>query len=264
MKQSYLLSIGLGLVLAFGSAGLSQAEDLLQYLDLKSDQFTKSDMTREDVAAAIASAGGSVVDLSGKRLNNLDLSGLDLSKTKLEGAYINGTNFTGSNLNGVKLNKAWALKANFSNATLKGASLIETEMLDGICDGADFSGARVAANMSRASLLKAHFDAADLAAHGRGLLNHGVFTSAKLDGASFKAANLARAVFEFASLREADFAGANLSGSALAGADLTGANVAGANFNDADVNSTKLLSLRGPDAMIIVGKARNLEQALRD
>ena len=70
------------------------------------------------------------------------MSGLDLSKTKLEGAYINGTNFTGSNLNGVKLNKAWALKANFSNATLKGASLIETEMLDGICDGADFSGAR--------------------------------------------------------------------------------------------------------------------------
>src|ERR1700674_1298272 len=114
MKQSHLLSISLGLVLAFGSAGLSQAEDLFQYLDFKSDQFTKSDMTREDVTAAIASAGGGVIDLSGKRLNNLDLSGLDLSKTKLEGAYINGTNFTGSNLNGVKLNKAWALKSNFS------------------------------------------------------------------------------------------------------------------------------------------------------
>jgi len=158
-------------------------------------------MTREDLTAAIASPGGSVVDLSGKRLNNLDLSGLDLSKTKLEGSYINGTNFTGSNLDGVKLNKAWALKANFSNATLKGASLIETEMMDGICDGADFSGARVAANMSRASLLRARFDAADLAAHGRGLLNHGVFTSAKLDGASFKTANLARAVFEFLTTR---------------------------------------------------------------
>jgi BTB/POZ domain-containing protein KCTD9 len=142
MKQNHFVSISLGLVLAFGSAGLSQAEDLFQYLDLKSEQFTKSEMTRADVAAAIASTDGSVVDLSGKRLNNLDLSGLDLSKTKLEGAYINGTNFTGSNLNGVKLNKAWALKANFSNATFKGASLIETEMMDGICDGADFSGAR--------------------------------------------------------------------------------------------------------------------------
>jgi len=85
MKQNHLLSIGLGLVLAFGSAGVSQAEDLLQYLDFKSDQFTKSDMTREDLTAAIASGGGSVIDLSGKRLNNLDLSGLDLSKTKLEG-----------------------------------------------------------------------------------------------------------------------------------------------------------------------------------
>ena len=50
----------------------------------------------------------------------------------------------------------------------------------------------------------------------------------------------------------------------LSGADMTGANVAGANFSDADVNSTKLLALRGPDAMAIVGKARNLEQALRD
>ena len=207
MKQNHLLSIGLGLVLAFGTAGLSQAEDLLQYLDLKSDQFTKTDMTHEDVVAAIASAGGSVVDLSGKRLNNLDLSGLDLSKTKLEGSYINGTNFTGSNLDGVKLNKAWALKANFSNATLKGASPIETEMMDGICDGADFSGAQVAANMSRASLLKARFDAAGLAAHGRGLLNHGVFTSAKLDGASFKTANLARAVFEFRVTRRGGLSG---------------------------------------------------------
>ena len=51
MKQNRLVSIGLGLVLAFGSAGLSQAEDLLQYLDLKSDQFTKSDMTREDAVS---------------------------------------------------------------------------------------------------------------------------------------------------------------------------------------------------------------------
>ena len=137
-------------------------------------------------------------------------------------------------------------------------------MLDGICDGLISPALDVAANMSRASLLKARFDAADLAAHGRGLLNHGVFTSAKLDGASLKTANLARAVFEFASLRDVDFTGANLSGSALAGADMTGANVAGANFSDADVNSTKLLSLRVPDAMAIVGKARNPEQASRD
>ena len=79
------MSIGLGLVLAFGTAGLSQAEDLLQYLDSKSDQFTKSDMTREDLTAAIASAGGSVVDLSGRRLNNLDLSGLDRARQSWRG-----------------------------------------------------------------------------------------------------------------------------------------------------------------------------------
>ena len=91
-----------------------------------------------------------------------------------------------------------------------------------------------------------------------------VFTSAKVDGTSFKGANLARAVFEFASLRDADLAGADLSGCSLAGADLTGANVTGANFNDADVSSAKLLSLQGRESAIDFQKARNLEQAIRD
>jgi hypothetical protein len=56
MKQNHLLNIALGDVLAFGSAGAARAEELFQYLDFKSDQFTKSEMTRADVAAAIASA----------------------------------------------------------------------------------------------------------------------------------------------------------------------------------------------------------------
>ena len=59
-------------------------------------------------------------------------------------------------------------------------------------------------------------------------------------------------------------AGAHLSGSSLAGADLTGANVAGAIFNNADVNSAKLLSLRGREGAIDFEKARNLAQASRD
>ena len=137
-------------------------------------------------------------------------------------------------------------------------------MMDAKFDGADFSGARLAANMSRASFVNVRFDGANLSRYGRMQAFRAVFTAAKLDGTSFKGANLARAVFEFASLRDVNFTGADLSGCSLAGADLTGANVAGANFNDADVNSAKLLSLQGRESAIDFQKARNLEHAFRD
>ena len=69
---------------------------------------------------------------------------------------------SGAKLDGALLDRAWALKSNFSNVTFKGASLLESQMMDAKSDGADFSGARLAPNMSRASFVKARFDGADL------------------------------------------------------------------------------------------------------
>ncbi|KAB2942044.1 MAG: pentapeptide repeat-containing protein [Hyphomicrobium sp.] len=231
--------------------------DMVDHLDLKSDEFTKADVTRDDVLAAIAAAGADgTADFSGRRLNGLDLSGLDLRRLKLQSARINGANFAGANLEGVVLDQAWALKSDFTKANLKGASLFSTQLMDAKMPGADFAGARIAADFSRADLKGANFAGADLSAdmknQSMGLMR-GVFRSSKLEGASFKDANLARVLMEYASLRDADLSGANLMGSELAGADLTGANVADANFNGADVNSARLLSLRGKD------KARNLD-----
>ena len=40
-------------------------------------------------------------------------------------------------------------------------------MMDAKFDGADFSGARLAANMSRASFVNARFDGANLSRYGR-------------------------------------------------------------------------------------------------
>ena len=57
MKQNQLLNIALGLVIAFGSAVPTKAQDMLQYIDLNSDEFTKSDMTRAEIEAAIAAEG---------------------------------------------------------------------------------------------------------------------------------------------------------------------------------------------------------------
>src|SRR5215813_1130224 len=93
-----------------GSVLTLRAQDMIDQLDLKSDEFTKAEVTKDDVLAAIASAGADgVADFSGKRLNGLDLSGLDLRRLKLQSARINGAKFVGSNLDGVVLDQAWAL-----------------------------------------------------------------------------------------------------------------------------------------------------------
>ena len=118
---------GLVLVLAIVSAalmlpaGAAYAQDMIDQLDLKSDEFKKADVTREAVLAAIAAAGADgVADFSGQRLNGLDLSGLDLRRLKLQSTRINGAKFVGSNLDGVVLDQAWALNSDFSEREPEG------------------------------------------------------------------------------------------------------------------------------------------------
>lgn len=256
------------LLMCGGFVSRGSAQDQLQYFDLNSDEFTKADMSRADIEAALAKLGDKeTLDLSGKRLNTLDLSGMDLTRTKLTSARINGCNFKGTNFSGINIDGAWALKSDFTNATFIGTSLFQTQMMDAKLDGADFSNAMVGADMSRASLVNARFQdamlAPDLTNQSMGLMR-GVLKSAKLDGASFKGANLARSSFDFASLKGADFEGANLEGAELSGADLTGANVTKANFAKADINGAKLLDLRGRDSALGFDSAVNRDKALFD
>jgi BTB/POZ domain-containing protein KCTD9 len=262
-----LIPSALAAVLLLVPCGALQAQDMIDQLDLKSDEFTKAEMTRDDVLAAIAAAGDGVADLSGKRLNGLDLSGLDLRKLKLQSSRINHANFAGANLDGVVLDQAWALDSDFTNTSFKGAHLFATQFRDAKMDGANFEGARIAADYSRASLKGASFKNADLSAdmknQSMGLMR-GAFRSANLEGASFENANLARVMMEYASLKDANLRDANLMGSELAGADLTGADVAGANFNQADVNSARLVSLRGKDAARNMDSMKNLDRAYVD
>ncbi len=244
----------------------ARAQDMVQYLDLKSDEFTKADMTRADIEAALASAGPEeIVDLSGKRLNKLDLSKLDLRRVKLQSTRINGVNLSGANLEGVILDQAWALESDLTDANLKGANLFGTQLMGAKLDGADLTSARIAADFSRASATGAKFDGADLSAdmknQSMGLMR-GVFKSTNLDNASFTGANMMRVALDYASLRGANLKGAKLNGSEMAGADLTGANVAGADFAMADVHSAKLLSLEGDPANL--DRALNLAKAYRE
>ncbi|MGL4397171.1 MAG: pentapeptide repeat-containing protein, partial [Hyphomicrobium sp.] len=89
----------------------AHAQDATQYLDLKSDEFTKADMSRADIEAGIAALkDGETLDLSAKRLNGLDLSGMDLTRVRLQSARINAVNFRGAKFDAVILDQAWALK----------------------------------------------------------------------------------------------------------------------------------------------------------
>ena len=255
-------------VLATMTAGRASAQDLIQYLDLTTDEFTKSNMTRAEIEAGLANLkDGETLDLSAKWLNKLDLSGMDLTRTNLRASRLNGSNLKGARLDGVQLDAAWALKADFTAASFIGASLFQTQMMDCKIDGANFSNAMVGADFSRATMTNAIFDHAmlgpDLTNQSMGLMR-GVLKGANLEGASFKDANLTRSAFEYASLKGANFEGANLEGAELGGADLTGANIAGANLEKADVNSAKLLGLKGKDSAKGFDMMLNLDRAFKD
>src|SRR6185437_11176356 len=86
------------------SAGL-----LMALLALAAAGARAAEMTAEQVRAAVAAAGpGHPVDLAGKNLEDLDLSGLDLE----------GANLTGADFHGAKL-----VDANLAHADLTGARL---------------------------------------------------------------------------------------------------------------------------------------------
>lgn len=266
MYSPALLVTALALVM-FQIPSAARSQDFTG-LNITSEAFTKADMTRDDIVKSLAELPpGAQLDLSGKSLNGLDLSELDLRRVKLQSARINETNFKGSNLDGVVLDQAWGLKSDFSDASLKGASLFATQFWDAKFDGADLSRARVAADFTNASLKNAKFDGANLSAdetnQSMGLMR-GVFKSAALDGASFRKANLARVMMEFASLRDADLTDANLRGSELAAADFKGANVAGANFEGADLNSAHIGKMKNASEAKNLDKAKNFNQAFQD
>ena len=157
--------IVLATLLAATVPPLAAAQEMLRYFDLKSDEFTKADMTRIEVEAVLAAANPArPADLSARRLNGLDLSGLDFRRAKLQATRLNGANLAGANLDGTTLDQAWALDADLTGATLRGASLFATQLIGAKLDGADLSDARITGDLTRASMTRARLDRADLSA----------------------------------------------------------------------------------------------------
>jgi uncharacterized protein YjbI with pentapeptide repeats len=128
-------------------------------------------LTAERVRGILASAAPDMpADLSGKSLENLDLSKVDfkranLSGANLFGAKLDGANLTGANLSGAKLDLAWIMRANFTNADLSNASLLGLVVSSGLENnlaeaptfkGAKFAGAHIIARLSRFERSRLH------------------------------------------------------------------------------------------------------------
>ncbi|MGH6935520.1 MAG: pentapeptide repeat-containing protein, partial [Methylocella sp.] len=164
---------------------------------------------------------------------------------------------------GAVLDQVWAVAADFSGASLRKANLFASQMQEANCDRADFSGARVAADLSRASLRNAKFIGANLAADMRNQsmgLMRAVLKSADLAGADFEKANLALTDLQFAKFQGTNLKGASLAEAEAGGADFRGAILDHTNFNGTDVASARFDAAQEK----AFANAKNLERAFRE
>ena len=120
------------------------------------------------------------------------------------------------------------MRADLSDADLRGANLRDANLRDANLIGADLSDA----NLRGANLGRANLSCADLG--GANLIGADL-RGANLIGADLRGANLRDANLRDANLIGADLSDANLRDANLIGADLGGANLRDANLRDADL-----------------------------
>ena len=142
-------TLGLWLIMA-ACAPPALAQDMMSGVNLNSPAFTQAEMTRADIAALLDA--DQPANLAGRRLNGLDLSGFDFSGVNLRGAYLNKAKLVGAKFDAAILDQVWALDSDWTAASLKRASLFGTQMRGATLMDADLSGARIAADLTRADL----------------------------------------------------------------------------------------------------------------
>lgn len=217
--------------------------------------------TRDLTEALFRAEAGQPIDLSGKSLRELDLSGVDFKRARMAHADLYGADLTDANLSGTDLqqallDRARLTRADFTSANLEGATILRPTVFSALernqAEAPRFIGAAMAktslsgwldgSDFSRADLSGAVFGLQD--AHNEGLLASRVrlagckFSGATLGGADFRGSSLVFARFDGADARGADFRGADLtnadfSAARVDGMDVTGAILDGANFSGA-------------------------------
>ena len=139
---------------------------------------------RQIVEALFKAKPGVQLDYSGKDLSLLDLSGVDFKRANLAGANMLGDDLSGANLTGVKLAGAKLDRTLLARANFNGADLSHATLFDAVGSltfeapvanaptfvGADLSGARIFARLSRPDFRNANLSGARLAIRSRAWL----------------------------------------------------------------------------------------------
>lgn len=230
------------------------------------------------VQALFNAKPGVEFNYSGKDLSLLDLSGVDFKRANLAGANLLGDDLTGANLSGVKLVGAKLDRTSLARANFNGADLSKATLFDAVGSvtfeapaanaptfvGANLSGARIFARLSRADFRNANLSGAHLGTERNQFkmpkqtdLSGALFGGANLEGADFTGANLI-----FANMDAANLKGAILVRADLSNADLSGADLTGADFTDANVYGTVFKSAKGLWYAKGLNKARNRDKAV--
>ena len=259
-RSSRRAAAALALTLALAAFSPALAQDMLRGVDLTLPAYSRSDYSREEIVALLkAQKPDAPLDLSGKSLNGADLSGLDFSHVNLRAARLVKTRLSGAKLDGAILDQAWMLEADLTDASLVGAHLFSAQLQRARADGADFSRARIAGDLTGASLRGAKFLEANMAAdmknQSMGLMR-AVLASAIAEGADFTAADLMSADLRYLHAAGADFSGASMQARRRR-RDFTGAKWDGAKVSGLDLDSARV----DDDAAALLKDAKGLRPA---
>lgn len=200
-------------------------------------------VANEDVAATLALVAQRKKNLAGVDLSNKRLAEIDLSSVNLTGANLTGAVLSGANLDGATLEEATLTKASLDRVTLRGGRLARLHAAGTNLAGANLDGSYLeGADLEGADLRGASFEGASLQGTKLGKAN---LESANLYHADLHLAKLAGASFKWATLTGANLSGVDLTGcnfehANAAAADFVAAKLDGSNLNDATFSNTKL------------------------
>ena len=148
----------------------------------------------------------------------MDLPGIDLSRTDLTWANLRLADLSKANLNGANLWHAEMIDANLNGANVELANLYR----------ADLTAANLTeTNLTAANLVRANLSQANLWA-------------ANLSGATMHETTLCKANLESANLKDTDLRRANLKGACLKKATLLGSDLSEADLSEANLTSVDL------------------------
>ncbi len=237
-----------------------KAEDVLKRYAAGERTFTAVNLNEVNLSGAdLSSADFNGVNLSVANLSGANLSESNLSRAKLNVAKLSGANLTKAILNEAILNVANLTLADLTGAELNQASLVRAELARADLSNANLSRANLSgADLKDAKLRNANLTSANLS---RADLKWTTFTGANLADANLhgtdlssadcSGANLSNTELRQSNLSRANLRGVNLSGSNLRWADLSGADLSGADLSGAKLSGANMTGANLSNANLI-------------